>query len=504
MVLKKKLMKKIILAFLAIAGTLQVGAQNINPENDNAQAVAPHKKIIHPDTQLSPWCIDMNTTLGALWQNISAPNPGSNYLNALNKSASNIRFTEGRSRGIDVEVGYFFGHKKTYGIGIGLMYMYQEGNVTMDNFHVEYQSTDNFNNTYRQVLTSNGRVKESLGTSNLNIPILFKYKRRLSNRVGFTSDIGLLINILEKNNYSTNSSFDYEAIYKYTTASDGKVVPVYDNSPVPGSSDLLITKSQYAATHPGSSVNDYFNSLRKDGYNVGLAVAPTNDKGSVSYNAPSAGILVRPAIAIYLTDNLALNLGAYYLHQEFNNDGVAGNRITDKVGSYSPMLNSITHSSNNSLGVNVGLRYIFGKVKVATPPPPVEEVPTASPVDMEDEETLENPNRIDISTPILFDVDKSVIKPSSYPILDEAVMELNQNPNAYLIIHGYTDNTGTATYNKALSKKRANAVKNYLSRKGIKSTVLKTRAHGEADPAASNATRDGRAKNRRAVIKLKD
>ena len=133
------------------------------------------------------------------------------------------------------------------------------------------------------------------------------------------------------------------------------------------------------------------------------------------------------------------------------------------------------------------------QVTAPEPPPAPEE--TAEP---------ENDNHVDISTPLLFDVNKTVIKRSSYPILREAINELREKPGSYLVIHGYTDNTGTVGYNKRLSVKRAQAVKSYLRHHGVKTRTIKTVGHGEAAPAASNRTRAGRAKNRRAVIKLKE
>ncbi len=108
-----------------------------------------------------------------------------------------------------------------------------------------------------------------------------------------------------------------------------------------------------------------------------------------------------------------------------------------------------------------------------------------------------------MSTPILFDVDKTEIKPEAYPVLDEAIKQLNENKRASLLINGYADSTGAASYNKTLSKHRATAVKSYLKGKGVRGRSLKVMGHGSKDPVASNSTAEGRAKNRRVVMKLK-
>ena len=71
-----------------------------------------------------------------------------------------------------------------------------------------------------------------------------------------------------------------------------------------------------------------------------------------------------------------------------------------------------------------------------------------------------------------------------------------------VIAVGYTDSIGTEQYNLGLSQRRANAVKEYLVSKGIAANRIYTEGKGEADPIASNATREGRAQNRRVEIEI--
>ena len=556
-------MKKIILFLIATAGALNVLEQNINPESDfvghhndyvkerhhkekkhkekkhrdeaprrqeaprqreHATRPVRMKTPIRQDTMATGWCVELNAIGGIFTQNVTSGSLTSAYSNIANSKVSTPQFNNGCEFGFDAEVGYFFGLKRHFGIGTGLMYIYEHSTATIDAFHMESRATDVFGNTYRQEITANGQIKETWKTSNFNIPLLLKYKTKFSNKIGFTADAGILINLSETTNYKTNASFDYEAVYQYVLGENG-VTTTYDNGAVPASSDLLITKSQYLSTHSGANIQDYFNSLKNQGYNVGLGVKPASTKGSASYTSGSVGLLLRPAISIYLADNFTLNLGVYYLYQNFSRDASANYKITDKTGSYSPVLNSVSSASNNSYGLTAGLRYCFsrGCVGETMPPPAPEddlvvveedkappvssestqipvtpEAPPASPV-----EEPEPDNHVDISTPLLFDINKTVIKRSSYPILQEAINQLKENPDAYLVIHGYTDNTGTVAYNKVLSRKRAQAVKNYLRKHGVRTRTLKTVGHGESSPAASNHTRAGRAKNRRAVMKLK-
>ena len=101
-----------------------------------------------------------------------------------------------------------------------------------------------------------------------------------------------------------------------------------------------------------------------------------------------------------------------------------------------------------------------------------------------------------------FDFNKADIKPAFAPILDEAVAALKANPSVNVVIEGHTDSTGPEAYNKALSAKRADAVKSYLVSKGISAARLSTVALGESQPIADNKTAEGRRMNRRVELKV--
>jgi OOP family OmpA-OmpF porin len=102
---------------------------------------------------------------------------------------------------------------------------------------------------------------------------------------------------------------------------------------------------------------------------------------------------------------------------------------------------------------------------------------------------------------VMFDFNKSNIRPEYYRTLDDIVALMNANPDMRIKIEGHTDNIGTIDYNKALSDRRAMAAKNYLVGKGIAADRIMTEGIGLWRPAATNDTEEGRARNRRAVIK---
>lgn len=98
---------------------------------------------------------------------------------------------------------------------------------------------------------------------------------------------------------------------------------------------------------------------------------------------------------------------------------------------------------------------------------------------------------------IQFETNNAVIKSSSYPILNKVVAMMKKNPSYKLHISGHTDNVGKPAQNMKLSKERAAAVVKYLTKKGIKSSRLRSDGFGGTKPVASNKTEKGKALNRR-------
>lgn len=103
---------------------------------------------------------------------------------------------------------------------------------------------------------------------------------------------------------------------------------------------------------------------------------------------------------------------------------------------------------------------------------------------------------------ILFDVNKSVVKTQAEFILDNIAKIMNENDDFNFIIEGHTDNTGVAEHNLQLSQERADAIKAYLIRKGVKSKRLEAKGYGQTRPIESNDTERGREINRRVEINV--
>lgn len=99
---------------------------------------------------------------------------------------------------------------------------------------------------------------------------------------------------------------------------------------------------------------------------------------------------------------------------------------------------------------------------------------------------------------ILFDVNSDQIKPSSYGALKDIAQVLSENESLKVRIVGHTDNDGDPAANLDLSKKRAQAVKNFISKEfNVDSNRLQTDGKGESQPQDKNTTDEGKANNRR-------
>lgn len=101
-----------------------------------------------------------------------------------------------------------------------------------------------------------------------------------------------------------------------------------------------------------------------------------------------------------------------------------------------------------------------------------------------------------------FDFDKAVLKPEGKAKLDDLASKVGGINLEVVIAVGHTDSTGAAKYNQSLSVRRAEAVKAYLVSKGIESNRIYTEGKGLSQPVADNATREGRAKNRRVEVEV--
>lgn len=103
---------------------------------------------------------------------------------------------------------------------------------------------------------------------------------------------------------------------------------------------------------------------------------------------------------------------------------------------------------------------------------------------------------------LLFDFDSDRVRAEAAQNLRNLAASLDKYPNTDLLIVGHTDSIGTASYNQALSERRAQSTADYLASQGVTRVRLRTAGRGETEPVASNGTDAGRQKNRRVEVAI--
>ena len=131
------------------------------------------------------------------------------------------------------------------------------------------------------------------------------------------------------------------------------------------------------------------------------------------------------------------------------------------------------------------------------PPPPPAVTPPPAPRNKTEEEIFN-----DTMQPILFDYDKSTIRPGEESKLLAEAAYLKQKPNIRFTIEGHADERGSQEYNVALGDERAAAVRKYLIAQGVAEGRMNPISYGEERPECRVQTEECWQKNRRAAFKM--
>lgn len=103
---------------------------------------------------------------------------------------------------------------------------------------------------------------------------------------------------------------------------------------------------------------------------------------------------------------------------------------------------------------------------------------------------------------LIFASSSATISKESYSELDDLAKWMADRPSKIIQLEGHTDFQGSATANMQLSQDRVEAVKSYLSKKGIKKNRIRTKAFGGTQPLTTERTPEGKAKNRRVEVRI--
>jgi OOP family OmpA-OmpF porin len=160
--------------------------------------------------------------------------------------------------------------------------------------------------------------------------------------------------------------------------------------------------------------------------------------------------------------------------------------------------------------MSLGLTYKFGRPAARAAVAPVEMLPVqaaAAPAPVVVAAVTPPPpqpvsEKVSFAAEALFDFDRAVVKPDGRAALDAFVDKLKGMSTEVMIAVGHTDSVGSDAYNQRLSLRRADAVKAYLVSRGLDAARLYTEGKGESMQVASNASAEGRSRNRRVIIEV--
>ncbi len=103
---------------------------------------------------------------------------------------------------------------------------------------------------------------------------------------------------------------------------------------------------------------------------------------------------------------------------------------------------------------------------------------------------------------VLFETGKANLKNTSFKAIDELASAMAVKSTMEIEIAGHTDNVGDKSANLTLSQERAEAVRNYLIKKGIEANRITAKGYGDTKPVADNTTSAGKQQNRRTEVKI--
>jgi OmpA-OmpF porin, OOP family len=188
-----------------------------------------------------------------------------------------------------------------------------------------------------------------------------------------------------------------------------------------------------------------------------------------------------------LSDSIDVSLK----YRFFNADNV---KLTDASG-------RVWDGRFRSHSILGGLIFNFGAPAPEPTPTPTPE-PTPTPTWTPTPEPTPTPTVVCTPGPyiVFFDWDKSDITPEAASILDNAISNYQNCGNAQVMLAGHADRSGSASYNVGLSQRRADAVKAYMTARGIGAGVISTEAFGESKPRVETADGVRELQNRRVEV----
>ena len=267
---------------------------------------------------------------------------------------------------------------------------------------------------------------------------------------------------------------------------------------------LPVTLSLQYHFNPDGAFRPYIGVL--GAYGIVTGDKPSKDYGGdIDFDSDfgfggGAGIDIGPADKAWF-----FNLAVKYIDQDLDADYCSGKNSTFQLD---PLI--------YTAAVGFRLGHAPAPEPVAAPPPPPPPPPPAKCADGDMDGVCDVDDRcpgtpagtkvdkvgcpLEQTLKILFDFDSAELRPESIDELERVVKFMGDVPFATVLIEGHTDSIGSDAYNMGLSDRRAKAVFDYLSSRGVNPARMSSVGYGETRPIADNATEEGRQQNRRVML----
>lgn len=238
-------------------------------------------------------------------------------------------------------------------------------------------------------------------------------------------------------------------------------------------------------TSANIAINDHYQtSLQPGGFTQVYACMGKN-KISIVTTAHKTNDLLQNAIAV----NLPTNQSYFFYIDVAENSRVTLSQVNADTAKN--LLKNKKYQHHQISRVVPSCTNVVRVTPPVTPPAKTPAEPAVIPVLQE---------KVSIEMKILFDSDKTIIKPQYFNEVAEVANFMKKYGNTVALIEGHTDSSASNSYNKKLSERRALAVKKLLiTQYGIAPTRLNAIGYGEARPIATNETLIGRQQNRRVI-----
>ena len=361
---------------------------------------------------------------------------------------------------LQINYAYFF--HRNVGIGIGLSFANHTGFARLSGSKTWQGVTDTDGEQHYDHSTRIGEWRERETIHNIGIPLSLQFQHHGKRGVGVFADLGVSAQFAVLNKYNVRDGW-------------------------------LIHSGYYPAWH--LTLDDMHEFVEED----------HTPKGKMKAR-PQLGVFADLGLLIKLTKQLDFYLGLYGNVAATNANSADKQELgwQNETHTFMPEYDGVWKTENAgkahpyAAGLKIGLhwRHIPKPKKgvdvwydhIMVPDTTYEYVTrydtiiTETPVE-KPRKTRSVAQQVEDFNIIYFDFDKSVLREDARRNIDEIIRILKENPEEKVVIHGHACKMGSAAYNMALSKRRANAVKAYMMKNGISEDRLVLEAHGLTQPS---------------------